>query len=129
MRRGTRINDGGPQRFSLPTLIRVRSVALLREWAYRFSYNSSAERLRWLQPYLHFYNFHRAHSALACNAPVSRLDRKNVLKTQQLDGGSCVLVQEPWHPGTRFSTYVFAIDFIAAARCFFVRCEQSIWTG
>lgn len=30
---------------------------LLREWAYRFSYTSSSERLRWLQPYLHFYNF------------------------------------------------------------------------
>ena len=53
---------------------------LLREWAYRFAYNSSAERLRWLQPYLHFYNFHRAHSALAYNAPISRLDRKNVLR-------------------------------------------------
>jgi transposase InsO family protein len=53
---------------------------LLREWAYRFAYNSSEERKRWLTPYLHFYNFHRAHSALSYNAPVSRLDRKNVLK-------------------------------------------------
>jgi len=48
------------------------------EWAYRFSYNSSAEREHWLSPYLHFYNFHRAHSALSYNAPISRLDRKNV---------------------------------------------------
>jgi transposase InsO family protein len=53
---------------------------LLREWAYRFAYNSSKERERWLQPYLHFYNFHRAHSALAYNPPISRLDRKNVLR-------------------------------------------------
>ena len=53
---------------------------LLREWAYRFSYNSSEERSRWLEPYLHFYNFHRAHSALQYNAPISRLDRKNVLR-------------------------------------------------
>ena len=53
---------------------------LLREWAYRFSYNSSTERKRWLAPYLHFYNFHRAHSALSYNAPISRLDRKNVLR-------------------------------------------------
>ncbi|SRR6266550_752758 len=53
---------------------------LLREWAYRFSYNSSAERERWLEPYLHFYNFHRAHSALSYNAPISRLVRKNVLR-------------------------------------------------
>ena len=52
---------------------------LLREWAYRFEYRSSEERRRWLAPYLHFYNFHRAHSALAYNAPISRLDRKNVL--------------------------------------------------
>ncbi len=53
---------------------------LLREWAYRFSYDSSEERKRWLMPYLHFYNFHRAHSALSYNAPISRLDRKNVLR-------------------------------------------------
>jgi transposase InsO family protein len=53
---------------------------LLREWAYRFRYRSSAERERWLAPYLHFYNVHRAHSALSYNAPVSRLTRKNVLR-------------------------------------------------
>jgi len=53
---------------------------LLREWAYRFSYNSSIERQRWLSPYLHFYNFHRAHSALSYNAPISRLDKNNVLR-------------------------------------------------
>ena len=52
---------------------------LLREWAYRFSYRSSEERNRWLVPYLHFYNVHRVHSALNYNAPISRLDRKNVL--------------------------------------------------
>jgi transposase InsO family protein len=53
---------------------------LLREWAYRFLYNSSEERKRWLSPYLHFYNFHRAHSALSYNAPISRLDRNNLLR-------------------------------------------------
>ena len=53
---------------------------LLREWAYRFSYSSSEERKRWLTPYLHFYNLHRAHSALAYNPPISRLVRNNVLK-------------------------------------------------
>ena len=51
---------------------------LLREWAYRFSYESSEERKRWLTPYLHFYNYHRAHSALEYNPPISRLDRNNV---------------------------------------------------
>jgi transposase InsO family protein len=53
---------------------------LLREWAYRFAYHSSEERQRWLRPFLHFYNFHRAHSALAYNPPISRLDRNNVLR-------------------------------------------------
>ena len=53
---------------------------LLREWAYRFSYETSEERKRWLTPYLHFYNYHRAHSAIAYNPPVSRLDRNNVLR-------------------------------------------------
>lgn len=53
---------------------------LLREWAYRFSYATSAERKRWLTPYVHFYNFHRAHTAIAYNPPISRLDRNNVLR-------------------------------------------------
>jgi transposase InsO family protein len=52
---------------------------LLREWAYRFAYRTSEERKRWLAPFLHFYNVHRAHSALNYNAPISRLVRKNVL--------------------------------------------------
>lgn len=52
---------------------------LLREWAYRFSYDSSEERKRWLTPYLHFYNYHRAHTSLGDNPPISRLDRNNVL--------------------------------------------------
>ena len=53
---------------------------LLREWAYRFTYESSAERKRWLQPYIHFYNYHRGHSSLGDNPPISRVDRKNVLR-------------------------------------------------
>jgi transposase InsO family protein len=53
---------------------------LLREWAYRFTYSSSMDRQRWLAPYLHFYNFHRAHSALSYNPPISRLVRNNLLK-------------------------------------------------
>jgi len=52
---------------------------LLREWAYRFIYESSAERKSWLAPYMHFYNYHRAHSALNYNPPISRLARNNVL--------------------------------------------------
>ena len=52
---------------------------LLREWAYRFAYNSSEERKSWLDAYIHFYNVHRAHSALNYNPPISRLDKNNVL--------------------------------------------------
>lgn len=52
---------------------------LLREWAYRFAYESSAERKRWLTPYVHFYNYHRAHSALGYYPPISRLEGNNVL--------------------------------------------------
>ncbi len=53
---------------------------LLREWAYRFTYENSVERKRWLAPYMHFYNYHRAHSALGYYPPISRLDRNNVLR-------------------------------------------------
>lgn len=53
---------------------------LLREWAYRFEYASSTERKHWLTPYIHFYNYHRAHSSLGHHPPISRLDRKNVLR-------------------------------------------------
>jgi transposase InsO family protein len=53
---------------------------LLREWAYRFAYRSSAERLRWLTPYLHFYNRHRRHSSLGDQSPFLRLMRNNVLR-------------------------------------------------
>lgn len=53
---------------------------LLREWAYRFKFESSAERKQWLEPYLHFYNYHRGHTSLGDNPPISRLVRKNVLR-------------------------------------------------
>jgi transposase InsO family protein len=53
---------------------------LLREWAYRFAYRSSAERARWLIPYLHFYNRHRRHSSLGDQSPFLRLMRNNVLR-------------------------------------------------
>lgn len=52
---------------------------LLREWAYRFAYSNSQERRRWLTPYMHFYNYHRAHSSLGYYPPISRLDRNNLL--------------------------------------------------
>jgi transposase InsO family protein len=46
---------------------------LLREWAYRFPYHSSRQRRHRLHHYLHFYNWHRQHQALARLPPASRL--------------------------------------------------------
>lgn len=53
---------------------------LLREWAYRFTFHSSAQRQALLEPYLHFYNHHRAHRSLGERPPISRLTRHNVLR-------------------------------------------------
>ena len=53
---------------------------LLREWAYRFAYPSSDHRRRFLPSYLHFYNNHRAHSALGYNPPISRLAVNNLMR-------------------------------------------------
>jgi transposase InsO family protein len=53
---------------------------LLREWAYRYPFRSSVERQQLLNPYLHFYNHHRMHSALADQPPISRLTLNNVMR-------------------------------------------------
>ncbi|HSP17048.1 MAG TPA: IS481 family transposase [Thermoanaerobaculia bacterium] len=52
---------------------------LLREWAYRFPFRSSAQRQALLHDYLHFYNYHRSHRSLGELPPISRLGRNNVL--------------------------------------------------
>jgi transposase InsO family protein len=46
---------------------------LLREWAYRFAYPSSAHRARALPGYLRWYNQHRPHSSLGGQPPISRV--------------------------------------------------------
>ena len=55
---------------------------LLREWAYSYRYPSSQHRADELQPWMHHYNFHRPHSAVAHQPPVSRLgfSGNNVLR-------------------------------------------------
>ncbi len=55
---------------------------LLREWAYAFVYPSSRHRTHELQPWMHHYNFHRPHSAVAKKPPATRLgfDANNVLR-------------------------------------------------
>jgi transposase InsO family protein len=45
----------------------------LREWAYARPYASSAHREAALQPFLHRYNWHRPHSALNRQPPMSRI--------------------------------------------------------
>ena len=45
----------------------------LREWAYARPYLSSAQREQALQPFLHRYNWHRPHSALNHQPPMSRI--------------------------------------------------------
>ena len=44
---------------------------LLREWAYRFAYPSSAHRARALPGYLRWYNQHRPHSSLGGQPPIT----------------------------------------------------------
>jgi len=47
---------------------------LLEEWAYRRLYRSNAVRDRALQPWVHRYNHHRAHTALGGRPPISRVN-------------------------------------------------------
>lgn len=47
---------------------------LLEEWAYVRAYSSEAERRRRLDSWLHTYNHHRCHTALAGQPPITRVD-------------------------------------------------------
>jgi len=54
----------------------------LREWAYAEAYLSSEQRTSALCTWLHHYNWHRPHSALNCQPPITKLGLKgnNLLK-------------------------------------------------
>jgi transposase InsO family protein len=54
----------------------------LREWAYAEAYLSSSARTSALHAWLHHYNWHRPHSAIHCQPPITRLGLKgdNLLK-------------------------------------------------
>ncbi len=53
----------------------------LEEWAYARTYQHSKQRQDALMPWLHEYNWHRPHTSLNHNPPISRagLDRNNLL--------------------------------------------------
>lgn len=74
------------QRFTRPYTPQTNGKAermiqtLLREWAYRFPFHTSALRTALLAPYLHFYNHHRAHRGIGELPPISRLSLNNVLR-------------------------------------------------
>jgi transposase InsO family protein len=53
---------------------------LLREWAYRRPYATSAIRTRALGGWLHYYNWHRRHSSLHGEPPISRLRAANLVR-------------------------------------------------
>ena len=54
----------------------------IREWAYARRYENSAQRLQYLQPWTHQYNWHRPHASLNQMPPISRsgLDVNNLLR-------------------------------------------------
>jgi transposase InsO family protein len=54
----------------------------LREWAYASAFRSSAQRTQALAAWIHHYNWHRPHSALQSQPPISalRLRGNNLLK-------------------------------------------------
>jgi len=66
------------QRFTRPYRPQTNGKAerfiqtLLREWAYRTSYRSSARRTAALRPYLRFYNHRRPHTSLGRRSPWMR---------------------------------------------------------
>jgi transposase InsO family protein len=53
----------------------------LREWAYGWTYQNSAERTNALASWQHHYNWHRPHSGIGHIAPMSRLKSANNLLT------------------------------------------------
>jgi len=70
------------QKFTKPYTPRTNGKAerfiqtAMREWAYAYAYQNSAQRLSELPYWIHLYNWHRPHSSLDRQAPISRLGRK-----------------------------------------------------
>jgi transposase InsO family protein len=47
---------------------------LLNEWAYLRPYTSNTERAEAFAPFLHAYNYHRCHTALGGQPPITRVN-------------------------------------------------------
>jgi transposase InsO family protein len=47
---------------------------LAHEWAYMRPYHTNDERTAALDPWLHLYNHHRAHTALGGHPPINRVN-------------------------------------------------------
>jgi len=79
---------GLKHRFTRPYTPRTNGKAerfiqsALREWAYARVYRRSEQRSYELGRWLHGYNWHRPHTSLAGQPPISRLrlDRNNLLR-------------------------------------------------
>jgi transposase InsO family protein len=77
--RAARLAWGLDHRFTRPYRPRTNGKAerfiqtLLRQWAYRYVYPTSAHRARALPGWLRWYNRHRPHSALGGLPPLSRV--------------------------------------------------------
>ena len=54
----------------------------VREWAYARTYQNSAEREKYLAPWIHQYNWHRPPASLGLSSPITRagFDQNNLLR-------------------------------------------------
>jgi hypothetical protein len=68
---------------------------MLEQWAYRRLYRSNAARDRALQPWVHRYNHHRAHTALGGRPPVSRVNLPPVTTPRSPLSGILMPVFDP----------------------------------